>query len=137
MCYTEKIFDTAAISDISEGGKKCLGLNLAKLITMHSKDFQTKGHVIKRLDVCNCWYLEPLDLLHGLALGCYQPSPEVWFMTNQWRVLIQTLSWRSFMDDFNIVSLLESIFIFVELISKRKDVRLEYFEKVELVMLLD
>ena len=41
------------------------------------------------------------------------------------------------MDAFNIVSLLKSIFILVGLISKRKDVRLKYFEKVELVMLLD
>ena len=36
-----------------------------------------KGRAIKGLLVCNNWDLEPLDLLHGLALGCYQPSPEV------------------------------------------------------------
>ena len=31
-----------------------------------------------RLVVCNGWDLEPLDLLNSLALGCYQPSPEVY-----------------------------------------------------------
>ena len=36
-----------------------------------------KGRAIKMLVVCNEWDLEPLDLLNGLALACYQPSPEV------------------------------------------------------------
>ncbi len=36
-----------------------------------------KGRAIKGLVVCNNWDQEPLDLLNGLALGCYQPSPEV------------------------------------------------------------
>ncbi len=36
-----------------------------------------KGRAIKELVVCNIWDLEPLDQLNGLALGCYQPSPEV------------------------------------------------------------
>ena len=36
-----------------------------------------KGRVIKGLVVCNEWDLEPLDLLNGLALGCYQPSSQV------------------------------------------------------------
>ena len=36
-----------------------------------------KGRAIKGLVVCNSWDLEPSDLLNGLALGCYQPSPEV------------------------------------------------------------
>ncbi len=36
-----------------------------------------KGRAIKGLVVCNNWDLEPWDLLNGLALGCYQPSPEV------------------------------------------------------------
>ncbi len=36
-----------------------------------------KGRAIKGLVVCNYWYLEPKDLLNGLALGYYQPSPEV------------------------------------------------------------
>ena len=31
-----------------------------------------KGRAIKGLVVCNSWDLEPLDLLNGLALGCYQ-----------------------------------------------------------------
>ena len=36
-----------------------------------------KGGAIKGLVVCNSWDLEPLDLLNSLALGCYQPFPEV------------------------------------------------------------
>ena len=36
-----------------------------------------KGRAINGLVVCNYLDLEPLDLLNGLALGCYQPSPEV------------------------------------------------------------
>ena len=34
-----------------------------------------KGRTIKGLFVCNYWDLEPLDLLNGLAIGCYRPSP--------------------------------------------------------------
>ncbi len=36
-----------------------------------------EGSAIKGLVVCNSWDLEAWDLLKGLALGCYQPSPEV------------------------------------------------------------
>ncbi len=36
-----------------------------------------KGRAIKGLVVCNNSDLEPFDLQNGLALGCYQPSPEV------------------------------------------------------------
>ena len=36
-----------------------------------------KGRAIKGLVVCKSWDLEPLDVLNGLALGCYQPSSEV------------------------------------------------------------
>ncbi len=36
-----------------------------------------KSRAIKRLVVCNNWDLEPMDLLKGLALGCYQLSPEL------------------------------------------------------------
>ena len=36
-----------------------------------------KGHIIKRLVVCSGLCLGPLDLLNGLALGYYLPSPEV------------------------------------------------------------
>ena len=36
-----------------------------------------KGRAIKGLVVCNGWDLEPWDLQNGLALGCYQPSPEL------------------------------------------------------------
>ncbi len=36
-----------------------------------------KERAIKGLVVCNNKGLEPLDLQNGLALGCYQPCPEV------------------------------------------------------------
>ena len=36
-----------------------------------------KGRAIKGLVVCINWDLEPLNLLKGLALSYYQPSPEV------------------------------------------------------------
>ena len=36
-----------------------------------------KGRAIKGLVVCNNLDLEAWGLLNGLALGCYQPSPEV------------------------------------------------------------
>ena len=34
-----------------------------------------KYRVIKGFVICNDWDLEPFDLLNGLALGYYQPSP--------------------------------------------------------------
>ncbi len=37
-----------------------------------------KSRAIKGLVVCYDWDLEPLHLLNGLALGCYQPSPELY-----------------------------------------------------------
>ena len=40
-------------------------------------ELSDKGSAIKGLVVCNIWVLEPLGLLNGLALGCYQPPPEV------------------------------------------------------------
>ncbi len=36
-----------------------------------------KGHAMEGLVVCNDCDLEPFDLLNGLALCCYKPSPEV------------------------------------------------------------
>ncbi len=39
---------------------------------------QDKGRAIKEIIVvCNDWNLKSLDILNGLAVGCYQPSPEV------------------------------------------------------------
>ena len=38
---------------------------------------QDKGRATKGLIICNSWDLEPLNLLNSLAIGCYQPSPEV------------------------------------------------------------
>ncbi len=38
---------------------------------------QDKSRAFKGLVVCNSWDLEPLELVNGLALGCYQPLPEV------------------------------------------------------------
>ncbi len=34
-----------------------------------------KSRAIKGLVVYFSWYLQPLDLLNSLDLGCYQPSP--------------------------------------------------------------
>ena len=39
-----------------------------------------KGRSIEGLAVCKNWDLEPLDLLNILALGCYQPSLEVFIV---------------------------------------------------------
>ena len=36
-----------------------------------------EDRAIKELVVCNNLDPEPLDLLNGMVLGCYQPSPEV------------------------------------------------------------
>ncbi len=44
---------------------------------MNSYDFQTKVDQSKGLVICKNWDLKPLNLLNSLALGCYQPSPEV------------------------------------------------------------
>ena len=56
------------------------GVNWPQTGTTHSHaqlGLPDKGHAIKRLVVCSNWDLELLVLLNGLALGCYQPSPEV------------------------------------------------------------
>ncbi len=39
-----------------------------------------KDRAIKGMVVCNSCNLEQFDLLNGLALDCYLPSPEVWVM---------------------------------------------------------
>ena len=39
-----------------------------------------KSCAIKGFVVCNDWDLETLDVLYGLSLGCYPPSPEVWYV---------------------------------------------------------
>ncbi len=47
-----------------------------------------KDITIKRLFVLNGWNLDPLGLINGLALVCYQPSPLVlnyiWPTYNDW-----------------------------------------------------
>ncbi len=40
-----------------------------------------KGLVIKGLIVCKSWGIKPWDQLNGLALGCYQSSPEVYSLS--------------------------------------------------------
>ena len=40
-----------------------------------------KGRSIKGLVVCNSWNPKPLDRLNGQTLGCYQPSPEVFIVS--------------------------------------------------------
>ena len=44
--------------------------------------FPDKGRAIKGFVVCNDWDLEPLNLLNGLALECYQSSPEALIVYN-------------------------------------------------------
>ncbi len=54
---------------------------------------QKEGRAIKGLVVCNNLDLEPLDLINGLALGCYQPFP--WLIVycrlreKAWSVMLQ------------------------------------------------
>ena len=53
-----------------------------------------KGRATKWLVFCNRWDLEPLDLLNGLVLGCYQPSPEVLIVLwNKQKIIITCMSW--------------------------------------------
>ncbi len=40
------------------------------------------GHAIKELVVCNSLDLESLNLLYGLALGCYQLSPCIYYLSS-------------------------------------------------------
>ena len=66
------------INSMSRG--ECLG---PKTVATHyhaQLGLPDKGRAINGLVVCNNWDLEPWDLLNGLALGCYQPSPEVLFV---------------------------------------------------------
>ncbi len=56
------------------------GNALAKIDATHNQPLLAlpdKGRAIKGLVSYNIWDLQSLDLLDGLALGCYQPSPEV------------------------------------------------------------
>ena len=63
----------------SPGVGEVMGSNLGpnRVIAKNVKRRPNKGRAIKGLVVCNSLDLEPWDLLNGLALGCYQPSPEV------------------------------------------------------------
>ncbi len=59
-----------------------------------------KDRAIKELVVCNSWDLEPWDLLQGLALGCYQLSPEVLLVypikSKLFKVVVRLVSFCSF-----------------------------------------
>ena len=63
------------INSTSRG--ECLGPKTGATHYHAQLGLPDKGRVIKGLVVRNSLDLEPLDLLNGLALGCYQPSPEV------------------------------------------------------------
>ena len=52
-----------------------------------------KGRAIKGLVVYNNKDLEALDLQNGLALGCYQPSPEVSFSLV---CTVDYISWKEY-----------------------------------------
>ncbi len=49
-----------------------------------------KGRAMKVFVVCNEWDLELLDLLNGLALSCYQPSPKVLFVSHAGNIVCKT-----------------------------------------------
>ena len=57
--------------------RECLGPKTGATQYNAQLELPDKGRAIKGLVVCNNWDLEPMDLLNGLALGCYQPSPEL------------------------------------------------------------
>ena len=63
------------INSMSRG--ECLGLQTSAAQYHAQLGLPDKGRAIKGLVVCNNRDLEPLDLQNGLALGWYQPSPEV------------------------------------------------------------
>ncbi len=54
-----------------------------------------KGSAINGLVVCYSWDLEPLDLLNRLALGYYQPSPEVWLSCIWYNNSVVLARWKS------------------------------------------
>ena len=58
-----------------------------------------KGRAVKGLVVCNGWDLEPLDLLNGMALGCYQLSPEVLIVCMSIKISLTTESIELFFSD--------------------------------------
>ena len=62
---------------------------------------------MKGLGVCNDWDLELLDLLNGLALGCYQPSTEISNVSNQLFKKARNQRWTilSFNSDYGVTSL--------------------------------
>ncbi len=62
-----------------------------------------KGHAIKRLVVCNNWDREPFDLPNGLALGCYQPSPEVEGLVPRNAFDLKLVTHVFFLNDLNYI----------------------------------
>ena len=50
-----------------------------------------KRRAIIVLVVCNVCDLESLDVLNGLALGCHQPSPEVYLI-----FVVSAINWQSY-----------------------------------------
>ncbi len=55
-----------------------MGIQCPKTAALNYHTLPNKGYIFKGLVVCKCYDQEPLDLPNGLALGCYQLSPEVW-----------------------------------------------------------
>ncbi len=66
------------IDSMSRGNAMALTRRYSVPYTVRTSRNPDKGFAIKRLVVCIGWDLEPLDLLNGLALGCLQPSLDVW-----------------------------------------------------------
>ncbi len=66
---------------------------------------KTKVCATNGLVICNEWDLEPLDQLKGLALGYYQPLPEVWVESYYSKSLTLLTSY------FNVNVLIQSLYL--------------------------
>ena len=62
---------------ISTSRGECLGPKTGTTYNYAQLELPVKGRTIKGLVFRNDLDLEPLGLINGLALGCYQPYPEV------------------------------------------------------------
>ncbi len=77
LAKTLIVVPTAAMSNVQHSSMSRRNA-LTGAYQYHGKlGIPVKGCAIKGSFICNNWDLEPLDLLNGLALGCYHLSPEV------------------------------------------------------------
>ncbi len=74
-----------------------------KLGATHYHALPDKSPAITGLFSFSVWELESLELLNGLALGCYQPSPEIFFEA--------VLKKNKVLDKINLLFFEEKIFL--------------------------